>query len=74
MNKLPESILNEATKGGSRNTSNASGDVTNATTSATASAASAITICSDTYIYGIVAVAVLAIGVCVLFAYSKKSA
>ena len=59
--KVKESILNKATNDGSRDTSNESNDATNASTSATTSAANAITISSNTYIYGVGIVAVLTI-------------
>lgn len=72
MNKLQESILNEAKIGG-EDTSNADNEATNATNSVNAYATSSTTRSSDTYIYGVDIVAVLTIGACVFFAYKKKS-
>ena len=82
MNKLKESILNDAKKGG-RDTTNASNETTSPTsnassetTSATSTAATPATSTNntttttrsnDTYIYGVGMLAVLAIGVCVFF-------
>ena len=73
MNKLKESILNDAKKG-SGDTTNASNETTSATNTATIPATSAnITATTrrtnDTYVYGVGILAVLAIGVCVSFAY-----
>ena len=65
MNKLKESILNDAKKG-SGDTSNASNGTTNATNTTTTPAT------SDTYIYGVGKLAVLTIRVCVFFAYSTS--
>ena len=77
MNKLKENILNDAEKGG-RDTSNASDENTSATNTATAPATStnsaATTRSSDTYAYGVGILAVLAIGVCVFFAYKTSQA
>ena len=67
MNKLKESILNDAKKGG-KDTTNASNETTSATNTATTPATTARS--NDTYIYGIGMLAVLAIGVCVFFAYN----
>ena len=68
--------LNEATKGGSRDTSNISYDCTNDTTNPTTSAGRTRSI--DVYIYGVCNVAVvgvagMALGVCVSFENNKKS-
>ena len=71
--KLKESILNDATNGGGRNTSNASNDTTNTTTSANTSASNVVTRSTDTYIYGVGIVAVLATGVSIFYAYNKIS-
>ena len=83
MNKLKESILNDAKKG-SRDTTNASNETTsptnnasNDTTSATNTAATPVTSTNsttttrsnDTYVYGVGMLAVLAIGLCVFFAF-----
>ena len=73
MNKLNESILNDV--------KNDSGDTTNASSETTGSSNNAInettsvgntttTRSNDTYIYGVGILAVLAIGVCVFFAYN----
>lgn len=59
-------------KKGGEDTSHNNKDATDTTTSATASATSAITRSNDTYIYGVVIIAALAISVCVVFAYNKK--
>ena len=74
MNKLKESILNDAEKG-SVDTTNASNETTSATNTATIPATTAsITATTrrtnDTYVYGVGILAVLAIGVCVFFAYN----
>ena len=72
MNKLKESILNDAKKG-SGDTSNASNGTTNATNTTTTPATSTTnTATSDTYIYGVGKLAVLTIRVCVFFAYSTS--
>ena len=89
MNKLKESILNDAKKGG-RDTTNASNETTSPTsnassetTSATSTAATPATSTNntttttrsnDTYVYGVGMLAVLAIGVCVFFAYNASHA
>ena len=61
MNKLKESISNESSKSGNRDSSNKSSDAINPTTNATISPASVTRRFSDTYIYGVTAVAVLGI-------------
>ena len=73
MNKLKESILNDAKKGG--DTTITSNETTGATTTAsnesTISVNNTITIRSnDTYAYGVGILAVHAIGVCVFFGYN----
>ena len=74
MNKLKESVLNDAKKGGgdttnaSNETINASNETTCATNTATILAT---TRSNDTYVYSVGILAVLAIGVCVFFAYSQ---
>ena len=89
INKLKESILND-TKKGSGDTTNASNETTNPTsnaknetTSATNTAATPATSTNntttttrsnDTYVYGVGMLAVLAIGVCVFFAYNASHA
>ena len=74
MNKLKKSILNDAKKGGG-DTTNASNETVNAsneTTCATNTATTpATTRSNDTYVYSVGILAVLAIGVCVFFAYSQ---
>ena len=72
MNKLKESILNDATKGGGENTSNASNDATNATSSAITSNTSSITRSSYAYIYNNGAVNVLVIDPCVCFSFNHR--
>ena len=84
MNKLKESILNNVQKG-SGDTTNASNETTSPTTNSsnestgatnnssneTTSVTNTVTTRSnDTYVYGIVMLAVLAIVVCVFFAYN----
>ena len=81
MNKLKEDILNDAKKG-SEDTSNASNETTNVTTNAsneTTSVTNTTTTPANntttkrsnyTYVYGVGMLAVLAIGVCVFFAYN----
>ena len=73
MNKLKESILNDA-KNGSRDTSNASNETISAGSTATIPATSAnntaTTRSNDTYVYGDGVLAVLAIGVCLFFSYN----
>lgn len=61
MNKLKESISNESSKSGSRDSSNKSNDAINPTTNATISPTSVTRRFSDTYNYGVTAVAVLGI-------------
>ena len=77
MNKLKESILNESEKG-SGDTSNASNETTGTTNTAITPANStnntATTRSSDTYVYGIGILAVLAIAVCVFFTYNASKA
>ena len=77
MNKLKESVLNDSKKG--RDTINTSNQTTNHTTNVsnettsttnTATTPATTTISIDTYVYGIGILAVLAIGVCVVFAYN----
>ena len=78
MNKLKESILNDAKKGGgdttnaSNETSNASIETTSATNNVTTHATSTTTT-NDTYVHGVGMLAVLAIGACVFFAYQAKN-
>ena len=72
MNKVKRGILNEATNNGSRNSSNANNDATDATTSTTLSTTDVIARSSDTYIYGVGIVPVLAIGACVFLSYNKR--
>ena len=79
MNKLKESILNDASKAG-KNSSNAGNDTTDATICATTSATGAAnaptdatTKSNDAYIYSVGKVAFLAIGPFVFFGYKKKS-
>ena len=64
MNKLKESILNDAKKGGG-DTTNASNETTSATNTATTTTRS-----NDTYVYGVGMFAVFAMGACVFFAYN----
>ena len=77
MNKLNESILNDAKKG-SGDTSNASNETTKATNTVTNPATSTnnatTTRSSDTDVYGVGTLAVLAIGVCVFFTYNTSPA
>ena len=61
MNKLKEIISNESSKSGSKDSSNESNDAIYPTTNATISPASVARRFSDTYIYGVTAVAVLGI-------------
>ena len=79
MNKLKEIILNDAKKG-SRDTTSASNETTNAsneTTNASNETASATNTTTTpatstrSYVYGLSTLAVLAIGVCIYFAYPK---
>ena len=73
MNKLKESILNDARKG-SGDTTNASNETistTNtATTTATSTSNTTTTRSIDTYVYGVGMLAVPAIGVCVFCTYN----
>ena len=62
MNKLKESILNDVKKD--------SGDTTNASNETTSVTKTATTRSNDTYVYGVGILAVLAIGVCVVFTYN----
>ena len=73
MNHLKESSSNKTTSGGSRDTSNASSDATNTNISAYTSATDAITRSTNTNIYGVGIVTVVAIDGSIFFAYSKKS-
>ena len=77
MNKLKENILNDGTKGG-RDSSNASSETTSPTntiiTRAASTTSTTTTRSSDTYVYGVGILAVLAIGVCVFFAYKTSQA
>ena len=77
MNMLKESILNDAEKG-SGDTSNASNETTGTTNTATTPANSttntATTRSSDTYVYGIGILTVLAIAVCLFFTYNTSQA
>ena len=71
MNKLKESILNDAKK----DTSNASNETTSVTITATTPANSTTnTATSDTYIYDVGILAVLAIGICIFFANNTSQA
>ena len=82
MNKLKESILNNATKdsGDTTNTSyettNPTNNASNETTSPTNTATNPATTTrsNDTYVYGVGIFAVLAIGACVFFAYNTSQA
>ena len=78
MNKLKESILNDAKKGGgdttnaNNETANASNETTSATNIATTHANNNTTTRSNaTYVYGVGMLVALAIGVCVFFAYNS---
>ena len=74
MNNVKESILNDVKKG-SGDTSIASNETTSTTNTATTHANSTTnTTTSDTYIYGVGILAVLAIGVCIFFAYNISQA
>ena len=78
MNKLQESILNDAKKG-NRDTTNTSNETTCPTTNAsnetTSPATDAITIRSNrAYIFSVGTLAVLAIDVCAFFAYKTSQA
>ena len=76
INKFKKSILNDAEKGGgdttntSNETTNASNETTSAANTATNPAASTNARPNDTYVYGFGILAVLAIGVCLFFAYN----
>ena len=84
MEKVKENILNDAEKGGrdttnwsnettspTTNSSNESTGATNNSSNETTSVTNTVTTRSnDTYVYGIVMLAVLAIVVCVFFAYN----
>ena len=72
VNKLKESILNDVEKG-SGDTTNASNEATSANNNASNENASATARSNHTYIYGVGILAVLAIGVCVFFAYNTFS-
>ena len=77
MNKLKESILNDAKKDGG-DTTNASNETTSATNTATTPATSpnitSTTRSNDTYVYGVLILAVLGIGLCVFSAYNISQA
>ena len=78
MNKLKESILNDAKKG-SGDTNNASNETTSATNTTTTPATSTnntttTTRSNDIYIHGVGMLPVLAIGVCIFFAYNNSQA
>ena len=70
MNKLKESILNDAKKGDG-DTTNASNETTSATNTATTHATS--TRSNDTYVYDVGTLTVLAFGVCIFFTYQAKN-
>ena len=73
MNKLKESLLNDIKKvrGDTTNGSNETTSATNNSSIETTSVTNTTTTRpNDTYVYGIGIIAVLAIGVCVFFAYS----
>lgn len=72
MNKLKESIFNEA-KEGAENNYNSRNDATDPTTSAITSNTDTSTWSSDTYNYGVGAVAKLATEASVFFIFKKKS-
>ena len=71
MNKLKESILNDAKKD-DKDTINASNETTSTTNAAITPTTT--TRSNDTYVYGIGMLAVLAIGVCVFFAHNTSQA
>ena len=77
MNKLKESILNNAKKG-SGDTINASNETTSATNTATTPVKSTnnttTSRSNDTYVYGVGMIAVVAIGVCVFLMYKASQA
>ena len=70
MNKLKESILNDAKKGGG-DTTNASNETASATNTATTPATST-TRSNDNYVHR-VGILVLSIGACVFFTYQAKN-
>ena len=73
MNKLKESMLNdiEKVRGHTTNGSNETTSATNNSSNETTSVINtATTRPNDTYVYGVGIIAVLAIGVCVFFAYN----
>ena len=73
MNKLKESILNDVKKvrGDTINASNETTSATNNSSNETTSVTNTTTTRpKDTYVYGVGKIAVLAIGVCVFFAYN----
>ena len=77
MNKVKENILNDARKGG-EDASNASNETTCATNTATApptstTSTTTTTRSSDTCVYGLGILAVLAIIVCVFFTYNMRA-
>ena len=74
MDKLKESILNDAKKGRG-NTSNETTSVTNTTTTTATTPANSTTntAASDTYVYGAGILAFFFIGACVFFMYNKKA-
>ena len=82
MNKLKESILNDVKKGSgdtnnaSNGTTNASNETTNATTTPATSTNNTTTTTrsNDIYIHGVGMLPVLAIGVCIFFAYNNSQA
>ena len=73
MKKMKENILNDAKKGGG-DTTNSSNETTSSTNNSSNETTSvtntATTRPNDTYVYGVGIIAVLAIGVCVFFAYN----
>ena len=76
MKKMKEDILNDVKKGGG-DTTNSSNEITSPTknpgnepTSSTTNSSNKTTRSNNTYIHGVGIVAVLAIGVCVFFAYN----
>ena len=72
MNKLKESILNDAKEGGG-DTTNASNETINARNETTSTNNNTTTRSVDTYVYGVGILAVLAIGACVFFTYQVKN-
>ena len=74
MNNVKESFLNDVKKG-SGDTSNASNETASTTNTATSHANSTTnTTSSNTYIYGVDILTILAIGVCTFFAYNISQA